>query len=333
MAKSTRFSPSSQIRRVFMFAAIVGMSASALAQVPLVNPSFEIPALPNGQLLAATAGLGWEIRGDVALYNLPSALWNANIARQHGRQWAFLRAGTAISQTVSLQPGTYVVSLQAAQAGAATAAQIKATVGTISAAPLTPAMASGVMTFGGITIATAGSYKLTLEVPEPAPGAGFSYGVSLDDVIVGQAGTNVAPSVVIVTPMSGQSIIATTTLLRADARDSDGTISRVEFYDGATLLGTAVATPWTFSMNSNSNLARNITAKAYDNLGASTISDPVYFSHNTGGLFPFVRNGNFESPGLAASSYSDSPDSWISYNGGIATAGAIPPFGHSAPPS
>ena len=279
------------------------LSTVAYAQVTLANPSFELPALPTAQSLSPMpAGLGWEVRGDVQLFNRMTTLWSTSNVQQHGRQWAFLRAGTAISQTITLQPGTYVVSLQAAQAGSATAAQIKISLGSSSAAAMTPAATLGVMTSAGISIATAGSYKLTIEVPEPAPGAGVSYGVAVDDVIVGNQGTNTPPSVTIMTPMSGQSIIAITTTLTANVRDPDGTITKVEFYDGATLVGTAFAPPWNFSLNTNSNLSRTITAKAFDNLGATTISDPVYFSHNTNGSFPYVRNGNFESPGLAVAS-------------------------------
>ena len=188
MAKSTRFSPGSQFFRALILAvSIIGISISALAQVPLVNASFESPPLPNAQTLnPMPSGLGWEIRGDVQLFNGFSTPWSTSNMQQHGRQWAFMRAGTAISQTLALQPGTYVVSLQAAQAGTATPAQIKVSLGSSSAALLTPAPTMGAMTFAGISVATAGNYNLTIEVPEPASGTGFSSGATLDDAIVGK---------------------------------------------------------------------------------------------------------------------------------------------------
>jgi hypothetical protein len=60
MAKSTRFSLSSHFCSALIFAAsTIGITTSALAQVTLVNPSFESPFLPNdGVLSPMPSGLG-----------------------------------------------------------------------------------------------------------------------------------------------------------------------------------------------------------------------------------------------------------------------------------
>jgi RHS repeat-associated protein len=62
--------------------------------------------------------------------------------------------------------------------------------------------------------------------------------------------------------------------LNATAADSDGTIAKVEFYDGATLLGTATTSPYSFAWNNIAAGAHSATARAYDNRGA-TGNSPV----------------------------------------------------------
>ena len=59
----------------------------------------------------------------------------------------------------------------------------------------------------------------------------------------GQA--NVPPTVSLTAPVTGASFTAPATInLTATAADSDGTVSKVEFYNGATLLGTATTAPY-----------------------------------------------------------------------------------------
>ena len=57
--------------------------------------------------------------------------------------------------------------------------------------------------------------------------------------------------------------------------DPDGTIAKVDFYDGATLIGTAIVAPYTYSLTLNALGALVVTARAYDNKGAQTTSTPV----------------------------------------------------------
>ncbi|HCU24996.1 MAG TPA: hypothetical protein DF383_08265 [Deltaproteobacteria bacterium] len=63
--------------------------------------------------------------------------------------------------------------------------------------------------------------------------------------------------------------------LTATASDSDGTIAKVEFFSGAVKLGEALASPYTFNWNNVPAGTYVLTAKATDDLGASTTSDPV----------------------------------------------------------
>lgn len=60
----------------------------------------------------------------------------------------------------------------------------------------------------------------------------------------------------------------------AAAADS-ATISKIEFYDDTTLLGTDTSSPYTLSASGLSVGSHSLVAKAYDSLGASASSTPV----------------------------------------------------------
>ena len=65
-------------------------------------------------------------------------------------------------------------------------------------------------------------------------------------------------------------------LIEAEAAAVNGrTIAKVEFFDGATLLGTATTSPFSYGWNNASSGIHTLTAKATDSGGVSTVSAPV----------------------------------------------------------
>ncbi|HTB48477.1 MAG TPA: fibronectin type III domain-containing protein [Verrucomicrobiae bacterium] len=87
--------------------------------------------------------------------------------------------------------------------------------------------------------------------------------------------TDTTPPTVSVTAPANGATVSGTTSLTATASDDSGTVSKVEFYDGTTLLGTDTTSPYTFSWNTTTvaNGSHSITAKAYDpsnNIGTSS---------------------------------------------------------------
>ena len=55
--------------------------------------------------------------------------------------------------------------------------------------------------------------------------------------------TNVAPTVSLTSPVAGASLVAPASVsLTATAADSDGTIAKVEYYNGTTLIATGATT-------------------------------------------------------------------------------------------
>ncbi|WP_425451446.1 glycoside hydrolase family 48 protein [Sphaerisporangium album] len=88
--------------------------------------------------------------------------------------------------------------------------------------------------------------------------------------------TNQPPTVALTSPTAGQTFTAPATVnLAANAADSDGTVSKVDFYSGTTLLGTDTTAPYTYSWTGVAAGDYSLTAKATDNAGATTTSSPV----------------------------------------------------------
>ena len=92
---------------------------------------------------------------------------------------------------------------------------------------------------------------------------------------------NLVPVVSLTAPANNATYTAPALVtINADASDSDGSISHVEFYWGATLLGQSLATPYSFSWTNVPAGSYSLTAKAYDNAGAFTVSAPVTITVN-----------------------------------------------------
>ncbi|GAA3254019.1 glycoside hydrolase family 48 protein [Nonomuraea helvata] len=108
---------------------------------------------------------------------------------------------------------------------------------------------------------------------------------SVNGTTCGGVGNNTPPTVSLTSPTAGQTFTAPATVpIAANASDADGTISKVDFYQGSTLLGTDTSAPYSYSWTNVAAGSYSITAKATDNGGATTTSSPVGItvSQNTG---------------------------------------------------
>jgi RHS repeat-associated protein len=106
----------------------------------------------------------------------------------------------------------------------------------------------------------AGNYEVS------AKATGALGGTATSALVNFSAVANVAPQIDLSTNQSSQTAPAVVTL-NATATDSDGTIAKVEFYNGATLLGTATQEPYSFVWNDVAAGTYTLTARATDNLG------------------------------------------------------------------
>ena len=107
-------------------------------------------------------------------------------------------------------------------------------------------------------------------------------GFNLNYINVSQtatAPTNVAPTVSLTAPANNATYTAPASItISANASDSDGSIAKVEFFNGSTLLATDASAPYSYTWTGVAAGSYNITAKATDNSGAATTSAAVSIS-------------------------------------------------------
>ena len=86
---------------------------------------------------------------------------------------------------------------------------------------------------------------------------------------------NGAPAVTITSPANNSNFVAPAGItINATATD-DGAITKVEFYNGTTLLGEDASSPYSFAWSNVAAGTYTITARAYDNGGLSTTSSAI----------------------------------------------------------
>lgn len=106
--------------------------------------------------------------------------------------------------------------------------------------------------------------------------ATYGRGIYESPLPVSVGTSNLPPSVAISSPANGVRFTTPTNItVTANASDADGSVSRVEFYQGATLIGTANAAPFSIVWSNPAAGNYTLTARAFDNVGASTISAGV----------------------------------------------------------
>jgi hypothetical protein len=87
---------------------------------------------------------------------------------------------------------------------------------------------------------------------------------------------NVAPSVSLTGPAADAQFTQGDNInITANAADADGTISKVEFFNGSTLLGTDTTSPYSFAWTTAPLGISSLTAKATDDKGTVTVSAGV----------------------------------------------------------
>jgi hypothetical protein len=97
-------------------------------------------------------------------------------------------------------------------------------------------------------------------------------------IVEGSVPTNTPPQVAIVSPPGGTNLPAGTPVtVRVSATDSDGTIAKVVFFDGASVLGEDSTDPYEVTLTFAAG-THSLTAVATDNQGASSTSAGVLFT-------------------------------------------------------
>ena len=104
----------------------------------------------------------------------------------------------------------------------------------------------------------------------------------VNGIITIGAAVNLVPTVSIASPGDGATLTApATVLLSANAEEKGGNISKVAFYQGATLLATADHSPYSYSWNNVAAGRYSLTAVATDSGGVSVTSSVVSITVNS----------------------------------------------------
>ncbi|MCR6643025.1 MAG: Ig-like domain-containing protein [Sporocytophaga sp.] len=148
------------------------------------------------------------------------------------------------------------------------------------------------------TSVAAGTYTLKAIAYDNATASTTS---SLINITVSSG--NVAPTVSITSPLNNTTFTAPASVtINANASDSDGSISKVEFYQGNTKLGEDLTSPYSYTWTSVAAGTYTLKAIAYDNATASTTSSLINITVTSGNVAPTVsitsplNNATFTAP-------------------------------------
>ena len=98
-------------------------------------------------------------------------------------------------------------------------------------------------------------------------------GTEISALVGGGGPTNQPPVISLSTPTNGANFpLAAIIPVSASATDPDGTVTRVDFYAGSTLIGFDTSSPYSVSWPNVSVGSYSLTAVARDNGGSTTVS-------------------------------------------------------------
>jgi glucose/arabinose dehydrogenase len=144
-----------------------------------------------------------------------------------------------------------------------------------------------------------------------------------DNVSVVTGGGNNPPTVSISSPANGATFMTPTNVtIDATAADSNGTVTKVDFFAGTTLLGTDNTAPYSFAWNNVPAGSYVLTAKATDNGLAATVSAPVNITVSSPGAVSL--SDDFNDNALDTSKWTFGTIQGAIYSGPTAWDSAIP---------
>lgn len=130
-----------------------------------------------------------------------------------------------------------------------------------------------------------GSYTITARVTDNQGAAATSSPINIT-----VNSPNTSPTVALTSPAANATFNSGATInLTANASDSDGSISKVEFYSGNTKLGEDTSSPYSFNWTNVQPGTYTLTARATDNQSASTTSSSISVKVNAANALPVVN--------------------------------------------
>ncbi len=120
----------------------------------------------------------------------------------------------------------------------------------------------------------AGTYSISVKATDNAGAVGTSGSSNIS--VSNPVPPNQAPTVTLTSPANSSTFTAPASVtISANAADSDGSVAKVEFYNGTTKLGETITAPYRFVWSNVAAGTYTLSAKATDNAGAVTTSGSV----------------------------------------------------------
>ncbi len=120
-----------------------------------------------------------------------------------------------------------------------------------------------------------------------ARGTAFGYSIFAMEVYGAPVAVNQAPTVSLTAPSNNASYTSGANItIRANAADADGSVSKVDFYNGTALLSSDGVAPYEFTLTNAPAGTYTLSARATDNSGATTTSSSINVAVNNPVLPP-----------------------------------------------
>jgi hypothetical protein len=212
----------------------------------LANGSFELPALSGGyQYNPSATGIGWIFTSSSGIQGNGGA-WGAASAPD-GVQTAFIQGTGAISQTLSLNAGSYTLLLNAAQRACCVSPYVQPIKVSVDGAQIGSLVSPASANFTGVSIpfsvTTTGAHTLTFTGTDPTDKTSFIDAVTLSSTSVAATTTTLASSL-------NPSTVGTSVSFTATVTGSAPSGNVAFTADGTTLSGCGAITLPTGTANS-----------------------------------------------------------------------------------
>ncbi len=179
------------------------------------------------------------------------------------------KATLAASASTVMVPGSVMLTASVSDSDG-TIAKVQFYSGTLLLAEVTSAPYTLSQTFN-----TTGTFSYTAIAVDDKGAAGASNAVQVTATSTGvNPPGNVAPKITLATSATTFAAPGSATLT-ATASDSDGTVTSVKFYNGATVVANLTAAPYTYTFSAAGAATATFTAVAQDNAGATTMSNAL----------------------------------------------------------
>ena len=270
--------------------------------VGFVNGGFESPVIPQGSFGdPMPSSSGWGTYGLTGINWLFTSqyLTSSSPARPacpEGIQCAGYRNTDGIRQSIYLTPGKWQIFFRAMVTPVpATPVSIRVLKDGMQIYEVLPSGSWSQYRTTVVTIPSAGNFDFVFTGGSPNT---WVANILIDDVratAVSCPTGNLPPQISIASPANGASLLSPANIsLSANVTDPEGgLITQVEYFWDNLLVGTATAVPYNATWNNVDTGTYTLRAKAHDDCGNATVSNPITISVNP--VLGFV-NGGFESP-------------------------------------